>query len=110
MSEEEANSRFNHARISEKTSHRDDRIFREKTSQRIDAVEFLDHHRFHVDVKNHYRCVIFFIKRRDVKHRIRFLDLVSSQRAEKTFRASLSSRLLRLTKSTNDELLHEKRH
>ncbi len=70
MNQEKANNRFDYARINEKTNHQSDRIFREKTSQKIDVIEFFDHYRFYIDVKNHFKCVIFFIKRCYVKHRI----------------------------------------
>ncbi len=91
MNQEEANNQSDHTRISEKTSQRSDQTSREKTSQRIDIIKFLDHHRFHVDVKNHFRCVILLIKYCNVKHQIRFADFVNSQRVEKASRTSLSS-------------------
>ncbi len=57
----EASSESDHAQINEKISHRSDQIFREKTSHRVNTIEF-DNHRFYVDVRNHSKCVIFFIK------------------------------------------------
>ncbi len=85
MNQRKANNRFDHVRISEKTSHQNDRISHEKTSQLIDVIEFFNHHRFHVDVKNHFKCVICLIKCCNVKHQIKLLDLVNSQRVEKIF-------------------------
>jgi hypothetical protein len=91
ISQKKANNKSDYVQINEKINHRSDQIFCEKINYRINSIEF-DNHCFHVDVKNHFKCVIFFIKRCNVKHWIKSLDFVNSQRVKKTFRISLSFR------------------
>ncbi len=109
MSQRKASNWSDHAQINEKTSHRNDQIFCEKISQRVYSTEFFCHYRFYVDVRNHFKCIIFLIWHCNVKHRIKTLDLVNSQRVEETLEISLSTRFIRLIKLINDEL-HKKRH
>jgi hypothetical protein len=103
------NNQFEHAQMNKKTDFENDQIFREKTNRRINLKNFFDHYHFYVDVKNRFKKIIFLVWHRDVKYRIKFLDLINTKRVEKTFRIALSFRFSQLVKFVNDEL-HEKRY
>jgi hypothetical protein len=54
-------NQLKHLCIDEKTCFRSNRILREKTSRRINSKKIFDHYYFHVNVKNHFKNIIFLV-------------------------------------------------